>query len=57
MKRTVLLISVIFFGAALLQGCETLKGAKQDSVNTGHHLARGVNALLEADRRFQEKYW
>ena len=61
MKRTVLLIPTIILGMVLLQGCETVKGAqtgaKKDVENTGSHLQNGVNAMLEADRRFQEKYW
>ena len=61
MKRTVLVISTAVFGLALLAGCETLKGAdtgaKKDIVNTGGHIRNSVNAVLEADQKFEEKYW
>jgi predicted small secreted protein len=65
MKKTVLAISTVVLGLVLLQGCETLKGgvngaeagAKKDIVNTGHNVDRTVNAALEADKKFQEKYW
>ena len=61
MKKTVLMVLTVVLGLALLQGCETMKGAdsgaKKDLTNTGGHIKDGVNAVLEADRRFQEKYW
>jgi predicted small secreted protein len=57
MKKTVLMVCLFVFGAFLFQGCETLKGAKQDAVNTGDNIAQGYNAAIEMDRKFQEKYW
>ena len=61
MKRTVLMVATVVLGLVLLQGCETMKGAdtgaKKDLANTSGHIKDGVNAVLEADHRFQEKYW
>jgi predicted small secreted protein len=65
MKKRMLMIMAIMLGSAFLQGCETIKGTtdgarcgvKKDVVNTGHHAVQAVNAVLEADRRFAEKYW
>ncbi len=61
MKKTVLVISTVVLALAVLQGCETLKGAasgaKKDVGNTGHYVSTTVNAMLEADKRFSEKYW
>jgi len=61
MKKTVLMISMVIFGMVFLYVFQTLKGtqagAQQDLVNTGDNLSQGVNTVLEADRKFAEKYW
>lgn len=61
MKKTVLTMSIVMLALVSLQGCETMKaagcGAKKDLANTGENVGQGFNALLEMDRKFQEKYW
>jgi predicted small secreted protein len=57
MKKTIFVISTVVLGLILLQGCETLKGVKKDAVNTGDNITQAANALVEVDRKFQEKYW
>lgn len=57
MKKTGGLILIMVFAVVLFQGCEMMKGAKRDVINTGHHIGRGVNAMVELDKKMQEKYW
>lgn len=61
MKKMVLVISTVILGVVWMQGCETLKGTtagvKKDAANAGDKMSQGVNAVLEADRSFAEKYW
>ena len=57
MRKMFLLILTAVLGAGLFQGCETLKGTQKDIENTGDNIGQGVNAMIEADRRFAEKYW
>ena len=57
MRKICLLFLTVVLGSGLLQGCETLKGTEKDIVNTGDNIGQGVNAVLEADRKFAEKYW